>query len=297
MLVLILLVLLIAIFLVNLDFLYGLSGGDVRKMTVGKPNKVFSNILLNKDCVYFRIKLAIISILFLLFFVLDSNLTLLLSYVLLIGVYYLILYLFRNKYRNLIPKYTLILVNFISYFLVPYANLIYYLKKSKIAKKTVDMEEEILSIVEGEAETINPHYERKMIQKVFRLDDILVKQIMIPRTKILAFGIDTPKTKLEEAFRNSKVNRIPIYEQTLDKIVGIIYAKDLIGLKESDYNLKNLMRKPIFVKETLTVYEAFKILRDKQRTTAIVTDKYGGVEGLCSLAHVISQIFGDIQFN
>ena len=291
------LILLIVIFSVNLDFLYGLSGGDVRKTTIENPNKKFSRILINKDCVYLRIKLAMMTILFISSFLLANYLNGLIFYLIFIVIYYLVLYIFRDKYRKFIPKYTLVVVNFISCILVPYANLLYLVKKSKTAQKTVDMEEEILSIVEGEAMTVNPHYEKKMIQKVFHLDDILVKQIMIPRTKILAFDINTSQNKLEEAFRNSKINRIPIYEGTLDKIIGIVYAKDLIGLKESDYSLRNLKREPIFVKETLTVYQVFEILRDKQRTAAIVIDEYGGVEGLCSLTHIISQIFEDIQFH
>ena len=298
MLIAFLLVLLIIIYFINLDFLYSLSGGDVRRMTVGKTNERFAHILLSKDYVYFRMKLAMITIFFILSFILGECLqSWLVSYGVLIFSYCLILYMFRDKNRVLIPKYTLLMVNFISCIFVPYANLVYLLKKNKIAKKTIDMEDELLSIVEGDATTINPNYESKMIQRVFHLNDILVKEIMIPRTEILAFDIDTIQSELEQAFRNSKVNRIPVYEKTLDKIIGVVYAKDLIGLKEDDYSLKDLMREPIFIKETLTIYEAFKILRDNKMTTAIVTDEYGGVEGLCSLAHVIGQIFGDIQFS
>lgn len=164
-------------------------------------------------------------------------------------------------------------------------------------------EEEIRSLVDvGEEEGILKHQEKEMIQNIFEIDDIQVGEVMIPRIDIVA--IDSEST-IEEALNmivDCGHSRIPVFKETIDNIVGILYAKDLLPFSflkcESDElrekTITELMRPAYYVPETKKANLLLKELQLKQTHIAIVLDEYGGTEGLVTIEDILEEIVGDI---
>lgn len=139
--------------------------------------------------------------------------------------------------------------------------------------------------------------EHKLLENVFEFSDIPVKQIMVPRGRIFGFEISTPPEEIVDRFIEEGFSRVPVYKNTIDNVLGIIYAKDLIAmLLHRDLIILDDLIRPVFV-----VYEEEKInilLTDMQRRKyhiAIVIDEFGGTAGLVSLEDIIEEIVGEIQ--
>jgi CBS domain containing-hemolysin-like protein len=160
-------------------------------------------------------------------------------------------------------------------------------------------EEEIKSLVdESHKEGILEIEERKMIHSVFRLDDTLTREIMVPRIDILAIEESIPFSEAVKEFVESGFSRIPIYQEKIDNIVGFLYAKDLLevaGNGEYHGGIAELMRSAYFVPETKVVNELLADMQKRHVHLAIVVDEYGGVAGMVSLEDIIEEIFGEIQ--
>ena len=141
--------------------------------------------------------------------------------------------------------------------------------------------------------------QREMINNIFLFDDITAGDIMTHRTDIeavedIASVSDVVDTVIKEGF-----SRIPVYKDDLDNITGIVYVKDLlkfIGAEiGSDENLKDYVRTPLFVPETISCIKLFKQMKDKRVQLAIVVDEYGGTAGLVSMEDILESIVGNIQ--
>ncbi|MBU0616717.1 MAG: CBS domain-containing protein, partial [Planctomycetes bacterium] len=140
------------------------------------------------------------------------------------------------------------------------------------------MEQEILDAVsEGELHGAVDEEQKEIIESVFELHDTHVSGIMTPRTEIVALSANASHDEVRETIVRAGHSRIPVYEESLDQIVGVLYAKDLIHLSDSnDFDARKIMRTVPFVPETKTISELLRQLRQEKVHLAIVLDEYGG---------------------
>ncbi|WDV44522.1 hemolysin family protein [Clostridiaceae bacterium M8S5] len=162
-------------------------------------------------------------------------------------------------------------------------------------------EEEIKSIVNvGEEEGILEHHERMMIEGVFEIDDTDVTNVMVPRVDIIAVSIKSNLKKALSIIIENGHSRIPIFENSIDNIVGLLYAKDILPFafdNELDINeasVKELMRGAYYVPQTKKIGELLKEMQTQQVHMAIILDEYGATEGLVTIEDIIEEIVGDI---
>lgn len=139
--------------------------------------------------------------------------------------------------------------------------------------------------------------EHELIQNVFDFNERVVKNIMVPRTKIIGIEINTPKDELLEIIINEGYSRMPVYDDTMDKIIGIVHAKDILPLlaRNEDIELKNIIRKPYFIPETKKINDLMAELQQKRIQIAIVLDEFGGTAGMVTLEDIVEELVGDIQ--
>lgn len=161
-------------------------------------------------------------------------------------------------------------------------------------------EEEIRMLVNvGQEEGLIDLDEREMINSIFDFDDTLVREVMVPRIDIIAINVNEDLKRVIQLVVDVGHSRIPVFEQTVDNIIGVLYAKDLfqllLGGKEKEHNIKKLMRPAYYVPESKKVRDLFAELRKEKVHMAIVLDEYGGTAGLVTIEDVIEEIVGDIQ--
>lgn len=160
-------------------------------------------------------------------------------------------------------------------------------------------EEEIQEIIDASEEEglINPE-ENEMIRSIFELRDTVVREIMVPRTDMACVSVDTSVGEVLKTIITCGHSRIPVYDGTVDNIVGLIYAKDLLkywGMGDASINIKRIMRTPYFIPETKNLEELLQEFKRKRVHIAIVIDEYGGTSGLVTIEDLLEQIVGDIQ--
>ena len=160
-------------------------------------------------------------------------------------------------------------------------------------------EEEIQEIIDASEEEglINPE-ENEMIRSIFALSDTVVREIMVPRTDMACVSVDTPVGEVLKTIITCGHSRIPVYDGTVDNIVGLIYAKDLLkywGMGDASISIKRIMRTPYFIPETKNLEELLQEFKRKRVHIAIVIDEYGGTSGLVTIEDLLEQIVGDIQ--
>jgi CBS domain containing-hemolysin-like protein len=140
--------------------------------------------------------------------------------------------------------------------------------------------------------------EREMIGSIIELRDTPVREIMIPRTDMIALNADAPVTEAIDRMLASGYSRVPVYSESIDTIVGILYIKDLLRLmhegREQEHFTSEL-RDPVFVPETKKVDELFTEMQSERVHIVIAVDEYGGVAGLLTLEDIIEELFGEIQ--
>jgi putative hemolysin len=159
-------------------------------------------------------------------------------------------------------------------------------------------EEEIMTMLDtSEKEGAIENEEKEMIVSVLEFGDRLAREVMIPRIDIVAVEIDTPLMDALKAFMDSGHSRVPVYEDTIDEIKGVLYAKDLLNQwgKEPTKPISELLRKAKFVPESKHASELLKEIRTSKVHMAIVVDEYGGTAGLVTFEDLIEEIIGDIQ--
>ncbi|MBK1810571.1 HlyC/CorC family transporter [Clostridium sp. YIM B02505] len=161
-------------------------------------------------------------------------------------------------------------------------------------------EEEIKSMIEvGKEHGVINETEREMINGIFRFDDKLAKEVMIPRTEVFMLDGDEKIADVIEEIVNEKFSRIPIYEEEVDNIIGILYTKDIfsqfISKDIEDIELNKLVREPYFVPETKHIDELFKDIKETKSHMAILIDEYGGFSGIVTLEDLVEEVMGNIS--
>lgn len=165
-------------------------------------------------------------------------------------------------------------------------------------KVNVVTEEELMTMLDAsEKEGGIENAEKEMIYSVLEFGDKLVREVMVPRIDIIALEIDTTLSAARSVFVESGHSRIPVYEDNIDNIKGLLYAKDLLRLdgSQADKPIRDLMRKPFFVPESKRADVLLKELRANKVHMALVVDEYGGIAGLVTIEDLIEEIIGDIQ--
>ena len=140
--------------------------------------------------------------------------------------------------------------------------------------------------------------ERRMIDGIIDFDETRVHEIMIPRTDMIALEAGDSLSEAVRLFIEEGHSRIPVYEERPDNIVGILYVKDTLkNLLDGDLSceVRTLLRKPIFVPETIKTAEVLEAMRKEHIHIAIIVDEYGGVAGIVTMEDILEQIVGEIQ--
>ncbi len=160
-------------------------------------------------------------------------------------------------------------------------------------------EEEIQELIDaGEEEGLINEAENEMIRSIFTLRDTVVREIMVPRTDMACVSVDATLREVLSGIIACGHSRIPVFDGTIDNIVGLIYAKDLLkywGMAEPAVGMRRIMRSPYFIPETKNLEELLHDFRKKRVHIAIVIDEYGGTSGLVTIEDLLEQIVGDIQ--
>ncbi len=143
------------------------------------------------------------------------------------------------------------------------------------------------------------HQEIEMLKRIVKFSEVSVRQIMKPRPDIVAIELHTPYGEVLAKIKESGYSRLPVYEEDLDHIVGILYAKDLIGHLDAaaDFRWQRLVRRDnlLFVPETKKINELLKEFQQRHMHMAIVVDEYGGTAGLVTLEDVMEEVIGEIR--
>lgn len=154
------------------------------------------------------------------------------------------------------------------------------------------------SEVESSGEILDAQEERReMIRGVQELGTTLVKEVMVPRTDTLFVALDAKRDELLEAVVSSGHSRIPVYRESMDDVVGMLYAKDLLKVLVTgeEFSLPALLRKPFFVPETKRIDALLREFKRRRVHIAVAVDEYGGVSGIVCLEDIIEEIVGEIQ--
>lgn len=159
-------------------------------------------------------------------------------------------------------------------------------------------EEEIKMMVDqGEENGTIEEEEKELINNVFEFNDITVSEIMTHRTDMFAVDINmSAEELLDEIIKDDcKHSRIPVYDETIDEIKGILYVKDIIkNINKKTFKIKNIMKEAYFVSQNKLINELFKELQKNKKHLAIIIDEYGGTAGLITMEDILEEIVGDI---
>lgn len=197
-------------------------------------------------------------------------------------------------------------ISALSYILYPLSKIMIFiangilklLRQETIRQGPFFTADEIKAMVAiGEEEGILEEEERKMIHGVLELGDTIAKEVMVPRTDMVCVSSDKTIGEALEIAQEAGFSRIPVYEDNLDNVVGILYVKDMLDfVRRGKLNVlvKDLAREPYFVPETKRVDELLREFQMRKIHMAIVIDEYGGTAGLVTLEDLIEEIVGEI---
>jgi CBS domain containing-hemolysin-like protein len=180
----------------------------------------------------------------------------------------------------------------------PLAKLVRALSKSEEEEDDEAGEEEVQAFIEtGEEEGILEGDEGKMVQSIVDFGDTLVWEVMTPRPEMVAIRRDATVDELSVLFAEEKYSRVPVYEEDLDHISGVIFAIDLLANRgmSLDSPIETLIRDVRFIPETKKVSELLSEFQRSQSTLALVVDEYGGTSGLVTVEDLLEEIVGEIH--
>jgi CBS domain containing-hemolysin-like protein len=149
---------------------------------------------------------------------------------------------------------------------------------------------------EGEAEGILEEEDRELIRNVVEFGDTLVREVMTPRTLIHGLPVTATLEQAWKAFRDNRHSRMPVYQDTIDTIVGILLLKDLMQFPPgTDLDLRALVKPAQFVPESKPILQLLRELQHNRSQLAMVVDEYGSLSGLVSLEDLLEEVFGEIR--
>ncbi|MFA5478510.1 MAG: hemolysin family protein [Candidatus Muiribacteriota bacterium] len=211
------------------------------------------------------------------------------------------------NYSAYFVRYLSPFIRLIMYILTPISNLLLFIV-NKILKifgmneysinKHISQEELKTIIDMGSEEGVIKTDETKMLRSVFEFSDTSVGEIMTPRIDMVCVDIKLSISNIKRIIKEEQFSRIPVYEDSIDNIIGILYIKDILlylsGIKEMD-DLKKHLRKAYFVPETKRAYSLLNFMQKHKTHIVMVSDEYGGTEGLVTMEDIIEELVGEIH--
>ncbi|MDW8419941.1 MAG: gliding motility-associated protein GldE [Chitinophagales bacterium] len=169
-------------------------------------------------------------------------------------------------------------------------------KRLKRHNTEIDIEE-IHKAIELTVEKKESTQDARLLKGIVHFGNITVKQIMRPRTEVVAVDSDMKFTELMNFVRENGYSRYPVCQDTLDSITGVLYVKDLLEHldRSDDFEWQNLVRPPFYVPETKMIDDLLRDMQQNRRHLAIVVDEYGGTSGIVTLEDVLEEVVGDIK--
>jgi len=160
-------------------------------------------------------------------------------------------------------------------------------------------EQDIIDFIEAsEEEGLVNEEESEMIRSIFSLGTTIVREVMVTRSEIACVSVESTVRELLDTIIACGHSRIPVYEDSIDNIIGLLYAKDLLKLWGTDVkslSVREIMRTPYFIPESKNLEQLLQEFKRKRIHLAIVIDEYGGTSGLITIEDLLEQIVGDIQ--
>jgi len=189
-----------------------------------------------------------------------------------------------------------VIIKPLAYFVGFFSRPFIYLFGGKAPEKGPFVTEEDIRyiIAAGEKEGVIEQEEREMITSIFEFGETVVREVMTPRPDITAVRSGLPVAEIIKVVVESGHSRIPIYEGNLDNVLGIVYAKDLLGCKEN-IDFKDILRPAVFIPETKKVAELMHEMQAARTHLAIIVDEFGVTTGLVTLEDLIEEIVGEIH--
>jgi CBS domain containing-hemolysin-like protein len=161
------------------------------------------------------------------------------------------------------------------------------------------VEELKMLVTASTREGVVAEQESELLHAIFDFGDLLVRQVMIPRTEVIAVEADLPLNEILPLITESTYTKIPVYDDDLDNILGIMHVKDLLRtMQEGGWQsstVRSLVREPLYVPETLLVSALLRELRNNRQHIAIVLDEFGGTAGLVTLEDILEEIVGEVS--
>lgn len=298
---------------------FSLSHDDVKKLSDGErkndkliiellngPKKLLAAILIANNLVNIAI-VTISTFLAMQYINATNSHSEVLVYVSLIITFLLVFFgevipkVYANKNQMLFARRTVLLLNFCNQIFKPLSVLL--LSFSKIIEKRIEKRkynvsvEEINQALDIATSDETTDGEKDILKGIVNFGTISTKQIMRSRLEIVAFDYDIDFHQLMDKINKSGYSRIPVYKETIDKIVGVLYTKDLLPFIDNNENFKwqKLLRSPYYTSENKKIDDLLKIFQEKRVHMAIVVDEYGGTSGLITLEDIIEEIVGEIN--
>ncbi|MFZ1685743.1 MAG: hemolysin family protein [Candidatus Zixiibacteriota bacterium] len=167
-------------------------------------------------------------------------------------------------------------------------------EKEEIVERAI----ETLAEEAGIAETLVEEDEKKMIGQIFQLDQTVVREIMVPRIDMCGIDKTLSFREIQALVKGDRYSRFPVYEDTIDHVLGILYVKDLFNdLPQPGevFQIERYLRKPYFIPESKVIGDLLREFKQTKTHIAIVIDEYGGVSGMVTLEDILEEIVGEIQ--
>jgi CBS domain containing-hemolysin-like protein len=188
----------------------------------------------------------------------------------------------------------------ISALVSPFTKLMTAILGEFAEKVTLSVTDETLRdwVEQEQPESTLDQGEREMIYSIFHFSETMTKEIMVPRMDVLALDVNTTIREARQEFISAGHSRVPVYDDTIDNVIGLLYAKDLLAVVDGDdtiLNQRHLVRPAYFVPEAKKVDELLTEMQSRGVHMALVVDEYGGVAGVVTLEDIVEEIVGEIR--
>ncbi len=169
----------------------------------------------------------------------------------------------------------------------------------QVIPKPYITEDELRTIVNvSQEEGVLEQREREMIHSIFEFGDTTISDVMIPRIDISAVSVSITYRDLMDHIALEQFSRIPVYEENIDNIIGILYIRDLLLLRDDDkdhFDMRRVMRKAYYIPESMKAAALFREMQKKRIHMAVVVDEYGGTAGIITMEDLVEEVMGDIS--
>jgi putative hemolysin len=169
--------------------------------------------------------------------------------------------------------------------------------RTSFTETRISEEEFKLMLKEGTKAGVFDKTEHELIESIFEFTDTTAKEVMVPRPDIVALNIEMPRDRIVKIVLEEGYSRMPVYRETVDNIIGMVYTKDLLGLLEyrDVIILEDIIRPAYFVPETKKISQLMRELQAQKLHMAIVIDEFGGTEGIITMEDIVEEIVGEIH--